>query len=83
MRDQSDDAMSHIGSTGKAFFHTEVRLVDEHGDEVGPATPGEILVRGQHIMAGYWNRPEATAQTIVGGWLHTGDVAVRDAEGFI
>jgi long-subunit acyl-CoA synthetase (AMP-forming) len=64
-----DDAMSHIGSTGKAFFHTDVRLVDEHGDEVGPATPREILVRGQHIMVGYWNRPEATAQTMVDGWL--------------
>jgi acyl-CoA synthetase (AMP-forming)/AMP-acid ligase II len=78
-----DDAMSHIGSTGKAFFHTDVRIVDEHGDEGGPGMPGEILVRGQHIMAGYWNRPEATAETIIDGWLHTGDLAVRDAEGFI
>ena len=40
-------------------------------------------MRGRHIMAGYWNRPEATAETIIDGWLHTGDIAVRDAEGFI
>ena len=78
-----DDAMSHIGSTGKAFFHTDVRIVDEHGDEVGPGTQGEIVVRGQHIMAGYWNHPEATAETIIDGWLHTGDLAVRDADGFV
>lgn len=78
-----DDAMSHIGSTGKAFFHTEVRIVDDNGVDVGPDVPGEVLVRSRHIMAGYWNRPDATAQTITDGWLHTGDIAVRDAEGFV
>ena len=78
-----DDAMAHIGSTGKAFFHTEVRIVDLQGADVDPGEPGELLVRGRHIMAGYWNRPEATAETITDGWLHTGDVAVRDADGFI
>ena len=78
-----DDAMSHVGSTGKGFFHTDVRIVDEHGVDVGLGMPGEILVRGQHIMVGYWNRPEATAETIIDGWLHTGDIAVRDAEGFV
>ena len=44
---------------------------------------GEVLVAGDHIMTGYWNRPEATAEALEGGWLHTGDVAVRDDEGFI
>lgn len=78
-----DDAMSHIGSTGKAFFHTEVRIVDLQGADVDPGVPGELLVRGRHIMAGYRNRPEATAETITDGWLHTGDVAVRDADGFV
>ncbi|WP_343598858.1 AMP-binding protein [Mycobacterium sp.] len=78
-----DDAMSHIGSTGKAFFHTDVRLVDDNGADVGTDVPGEVLVRGRHIMAGYWNRPSATAETIVDGWLRTGDVAVRDADGFV
>jgi acyl-CoA synthetase (AMP-forming)/AMP-acid ligase II len=78
----SENALTHIGSTGKPFFHTDIRIVDEHGAEVGPDVPGEILVRGRHIMAGYWNRPEATAETIIDGWLHTGDVAVRDDDGF-
>jgi acyl-CoA synthetase (AMP-forming)/AMP-acid ligase II len=78
-----DEALSHIGSTGKAFFHTDVRIVDDDGADLGPDVPGEVLVRGRHIMAGYWNRPEATAQTITDGWLHTGDIAVRDADGFI
>lgn len=79
----SDDALDRIGSTGKAFFHTDVRIVDEHGADVGPGVSGEILVRGRHLMAGYWNRPQATAEAIIGGWLHTGDVAVRDADGFV
>ena len=78
-----DDALSHIGSTGKAFFHTDVRIVDPTGADVRPGVPGEVLVRGPHVMAGYWNRPAATAETITDGWLHSGDIAVRDAEGFI
>ena len=45
--------------------------------------PGEVLVRGPHVMLGYWNRPEATAETIVGGWLRTGDIATADADGYI
>ncbi|HXY66557.1 MAG TPA: long-chain fatty acid--CoA ligase [Mycobacterium sp.] len=79
----SENALTHIGSTGKTFFHTDVRLVDENGGDVGPGVPGEVLVRGRHIMAGYWKRPAATAATITDGWLHTGDLAVSDAEGFI
>jgi acyl-CoA synthetase (AMP-forming)/AMP-acid ligase II len=78
-----DDALHHAGSTGKPFFHTDVRIVDQHGDECGAGEPGEVLVRGPHIMTGYWNREEATAETIVDGWLHTGDVATMDAEGFV
>jgi acyl-CoA synthetase (AMP-forming)/AMP-acid ligase II len=78
-----DDALTHIGSTGKAFFHTDIRIVDEQGADVGPGVPGEILIRGRHVMAGYWNRPEATAETITDGWLRTGDIAVRDADGFV
>ncbi|HYR13555.1 MAG TPA: AMP-binding protein, partial [Mycobacterium sp.] len=78
-----DAAMSHIGSTGKAFFHTDVRIADEHGIDREPGVPGEVLVRGRHIMAGYWNQPAATAETIIDGWLHTGDLAVQDSDGFI
>ena len=78
-----DDAITHIGSTGKAFFHTDIRLVDHDGNDVDVDQPGEVLVSGRHVMVGYWNRPDDTAATIRDGWLSTGDVAVRDADGFI
>jgi acyl-CoA synthetase (AMP-forming)/AMP-acid ligase II len=78
-----DDARHKIGSTGKAFFHTQVRIADTAGNELPRGQAGEVQVRGQHNMKEYWNRPEATAETIVDGWLHTGDVAVMDDEGFV
>ncbi len=78
-----DDALKRIGSTGKAFFHTEVRVVDEQGNNTEPGVPGELIVRGRHIMKGYWRNPEATAETIRDGWLYTGDVAIVDEDGFI
>ena len=53
------------------------------GNEVPRGTAGEVLVKGEHIMVEYWNRPEATAETIKNGWLHTGDVAIMDDEGFV
>lgn len=79
----SDDAVERAGSTGKAFFHTDVRLVDGDGKDCEPGEPGEVVVAGPHIMLGYWNRPEATAETVRDGWLHTGDVATMDADGFV
>ena len=54
-----------------------------HGNDAGADVPGEVIVRGPHIMLGYWNRPEATAESIKDGWLHTGDVAVMDADGYV
>lgn len=78
-----DDARHKIGSTGKSFFHTEVRIADSEGREMPRGEPGEVLVRGPHNMKEYWNRPDATAETLVNGWLHTGDVAVMDEEGFV
>ena len=53
------------------------------GKDCAPGEPGEVLLRGPHIMVGYWNRPEATAETIVDGWLHTGDVGTIDEDGFV
>jgi O-succinylbenzoate-CoA ligase len=79
----ADNALRKPESTGKAFFHTEVRIVDEAGRDCPPGVAGEVLVRGAHVMREYWNRPEATAETLKGGWLHTGDVAVMDEEGFV
>ncbi|MDA0761133.1 MAG: long-chain-fatty-acid--CoA ligase [Proteobacteria bacterium] len=80
----ADDAMRKIGSTGKAFFHTEVRVVDDAGEDCSPGEQGEVWVKGDHIMREYWHRPEATAETITQeGWLRTGDVASIDEDGFV
>ncbi len=79
----SADAITRAGSTGKAFFFTEVRVVREDGTDCDPDESGEVLVKGPHVMLGYWNREEATADTLVDGWLHTGDVATMDAEGYV
>jgi len=79
----AEHALKKIGSTGKAFFHTDIRLVNEAGIDSRVGESGEVLVRGPHVMRGYWNRSDATAETIVDGWLHTGDVAVMDADGYI
>ena len=78
-----DEALAKVGSTGKPFFHTEVRVVDEAGNDVAPGAPGEVIVRGPHVMKEYWRRPEATAETIRDGWLHTGDVATLDKDGCV
>lgn len=77
------DAISKAGSTGRAFFHTSAKVVNPDGSETKDNEPGEVLISGPHLMSGYWNRPEATAEAIQDGWLHTGDVAVRDEDAFI
>ncbi|MEQ1700426.1 MAG: long-chain-fatty-acid--CoA ligase [Ilumatobacteraceae bacterium] len=78
-----EDALRKAGSTGKAFFHTDVKVVRPDGSECDDDEPGEVAIRGAHIMTGYWNRPDATADSIRDGWFYSGDVAVRDDEGFI
>ncbi len=70
-----------IGSVGRPLFHIDVKLVDEDGQPVGVDEVGHLLIRGPHVCAGYWNRPRETADTIVDGWLHTGDLASHDADG--
>ena len=78
-----DDATTKVGSTGRAFFHGDVRVVREDGTDCDPGESGEVLLRGPNIMVGYWNRPEATAETIVDGWLHTGDAGILDQDGYL
>jgi O-succinylbenzoate-CoA ligase len=77
------DVADHPASCGKAFFHTDIRVVDENGSDVRPGEPGEILIRGRHVMKEYWNNPEATKNSLRDGWLHSGDVATIDEDGFI
>lgn len=74
---------NRFGSVGVPVPGTEVRIVDEAGDDVGQGQPGEVIARGPTVMNGYLNRPDATAETIVEGWLHSGDIGVMDADGFI
>jgi acyl-CoA synthetase (AMP-forming)/AMP-acid ligase II len=79
----TENALRRPESTGKAFFHTEVRIVNEQGQDCAPGEAGEVLIRGAHVMREYWNRPDATAETLKNGWLHTGDIAVMDEDGFV
>lgn len=62
---------------------TQVRVVDPNGADVAPGEVGELLTRGETVMKGYWGKPEETAATIRDGWLHTGDLARVDEEGYI
>lgn len=78
-----EDAVGKPGSTGKPFLHTEVRVVDDRGQDVAPGEPGEVWISGPHMMKEYWNRPEATAETLVEGWVRSGDVAILDEDGCV
>ena len=71
------------GSVGPPLPGVEVRLVDTDGNDVLEGDPGEILVRGPNVFAGYWRDPEATARVLVDGWLHTGDIGVADDDGWL
>jgi long-chain acyl-CoA synthetase len=71
------------GSIGLPMPSTEVKIIDEAGVEVGIGERGELCIKGPQVMRGYWNRPEATAESIVDGWLLTGDIAVIDEAGFL
>jgi acyl-CoA synthetase (AMP-forming)/AMP-acid ligase II len=72
-----------LTSAGYPTYGTTIRLVDDEGNEVAPGEPGELIARAPNMMSGYLDDPEATAATVRGGWLHTGDVARQSAEGLI
>ncbi|MPV36401.1 AMP-binding protein [Georgenia subflava] len=79
----SAEAVDHVGSVGKPYPHVEVALTDpSSGALLHGAARGELVVRGPAVFAGYFRDPEATATALQGGWLHTGDLAERDADGF-
>jgi long-chain acyl-CoA synthetase len=71
------------GSVGPPLPGVEVRLVDTDGQDVLSGDPGEILVRGPNVFAGYWREPETTARVLADGWLHTGDIGVADEDGWL
>jgi acyl-CoA synthetase (AMP-forming)/AMP-acid ligase II len=76
-------ARHRLGSCGRPIAMAQVRLVDADDRDVPPGEAGEILIRGPHMMRGYWRREEETAKTMRGGWIHSADVAKADADGFI
>lgn len=72
-----------VGSIGLPMRDAEIRIFDEEDNELPPFKEGEIVLRGPTMMMGYWNLPEETAETLRGGWLHTGDIGYKDDEGYI
>ena len=71
------------GSVGTAIMNVEIRIVGEDGDEVPRGQLGEIWIKGPNVMKGYYGKPEATAETIVDGWLRSGDIGTMDDEGYV
>ncbi|MDJ0767400.1 MAG: AMP-binding protein [Ilumatobacter sp.] len=71
------------GSVGRVLVGMDVRVVDEHGQDVPVGDAGEVWVRGENVFLGYWNEREATDRVLVDGWLHTGDIATVDHDGYM
>jgi acyl-CoA synthetase (AMP-forming)/AMP-acid ligase II len=72
-----------LGSVGRAAVHAEIRIVDGEDNDVPLGEVGELIVRGDHVMLGYWRQPELTAHVLRGGWMHTGDAGRMDADGYL
>jgi long-chain acyl-CoA synthetase len=76
------DRERKVGSIGTPIEGVEMKVVDENDNEVPTGGVGEIVIRGHNVMKGYWNRPDATAEAMRGGWFHTGDMAKVDEDGY-
>ncbi len=85
MRREEHDLSSdrRLASCGRPVREAAVQLLDPDGHEVPDGEPGELCVRGPLLMSGYLDKPQETAEALRGGWLHTGDIAVRDTDGFL
>ncbi|MFD2234539.1 class I adenylate-forming enzyme family protein [Phaeospirillum tilakii] len=79
----NDFHQHRFGSVGRPLPGVEARVVDETGAELPPGAIGEIVLRGDNVMAGYWNRPDDSARALRGGWLHTGDIGRIDEHGYL
>ncbi|MBV8349261.1 MAG: AMP-binding protein [Mycolicibacterium sp.] len=77
------DGLRKPGTAGVALPGLTVAVMNEHGDRLPQGAAGEVVVKGPTVMRGYLNRPEETARTIIGGWLHTGDIGVLDEDGYL
>jgi fatty-acyl-CoA synthase len=81
--EHTGDDLNRLASCGRPVPWVQVSLLDDQMRPVPDGMPGEICVKGSLVMGGYHNRPDQTAEALAGGWLHTGDVAVRDRHGFL
>jgi len=79
----SPKGLARIGYVGIPIPSTDIRIVDDSGNPVHTGQRGEIQVKGPQVMKGYYQKPEATAKTIVDGWLCTGDIGIMDEEGYL
>jgi fatty-acyl-CoA synthase len=77
-----DEHKGRMDSCGRTVLFVDARVVDEDGRDVPDGTPGEILYRSPQLCEGYWDKPEETAEAFRDGWFHSGDLAVRDADGY-
>ncbi len=78
-----EDHDARPASAGRAVFFVQARVVDENGNEVPDGERGEVVYRSPQLCSGYWNKPEATEEAFRGGWFHSGDLVIRDSEGFL
>lgn len=76
------EAIRKEGSVGFPNFHIETRIEKEDGTDAAPGEVGELLMRGPHVFSGYWNDPKSTQETLIDGWVRTGDLFKRDEENF-
>jgi long-chain acyl-CoA synthetase len=72
-----------FGSSGMVIQPLELKILDNDGNELPLGEKGEIVIKGENVMAGYWKNPSATAETVVDGWLHTGDMGYMGKDGFL
>jgi acyl-CoA synthetase (AMP-forming)/AMP-acid ligase II len=78
-----DSMITKLGSVGRPCLHLELDIWDEAGTSVAPGEQGEIVMRGPKVFPGYWRDPDATERAFAGGWFHTGDIGVRDEDGYL
>ena len=78
-----DSIITKLGSVGRPCLHLELDILDEDGRSVAAGERGEIVLRGPKVFTGYWRDPDATAKAFAGGWFHTGDIGVRDEDGYL
>jgi acyl-CoA synthetase (AMP-forming)/AMP-acid ligase II len=78
-----DSIVTKLGSVGRPCQYLELDIWDEHGASLSPGEPGEVVLRGPKVFEGYWRDPDATSAAFAGGWFHTGDIGVRDDDGYL